>query len=50
MKAIRNIVCGLCVALMVWVFASWCDIIADNSKPNPVHSDYNFFVLLTENT
>ena len=36
------------VLLMVWLVASWVDVVADNCQPNPVHSQYNAFVVLTE--
>lgn len=48
MKIAKYVICGLSLALMVWVFASWCDIVADNTQPNPVHSDYNFFNVILE--
>lgn len=48
MKIAKYVICGLSLALMVWVFASWCDIVADNTQPNPVHSEYNFFNVILE--
>lgn len=36
------------VLFVVWLFASWADIVWDNCSPNPVHSEYNAFVMLTE--
>lgn len=48
MKAIQKTICGLCVILMVWVLASFCDIVADNNYANPVHSEYNFFNVILE--
>ena len=48
MKALKYIGCGLCAALLLWAFISWCDIVADNCKPNPQHSEYNMFVLMTK--
>ena len=47
-KTIKIIVYTVCVALMLWFFLSWCDIVADNTKPNPVHHPYNIFVLMTQ--
>lgn len=35
----------ICIVLLLWVAVSFCDVVADNSKPNPVHSNYNFFML-----
>jgi hypothetical protein len=31
--------------LMVWMLWSWADIVADNADDNPVHSEYNFFIV-----
>ena len=36
------------IAFMVWVGASFIDIIADNCSLNPVHNNYNFFIKLVE--
>ena len=36
------------IAFMVWIGASFIDIIADNSTLNPIHSNYNFFNILVE--
>lgn len=38
---------GILVAFFLWVGVSWVDVITDNNKPNPNHSNYNFFVVLT---
>ena len=35
-------------AFLLWVGASWVDIIADNTEPNPVHRTDNIFVFLTQ--
>lgn len=48
MRLISRIGCGLCAAALLWAFISWCDIVADNCKPNPQHSEYNLFVLMTK--
>lgn len=40
---------ALNLALILWFVASWFDIIADNTKPNPQHYDWNFFVVAYEN-
>lgn len=48
-KAIVNLYLVLCVLFGIWFVASWADIIADNCAPNPVHSEYNLFVMMTEN-
>lgn len=36
------------IAFMIWVGASFIDIIADNCAPNPVHHSLNFFNVLVE--
>lgn len=41
-----NIICALGAVFLLWCAFSFCDIIADNNKPDPVHSDYNIFVLI----
>ena len=48
MKKLGNVICGLSVLFILWGFLSWCDIVADNCDPNPVHSQYNLFVVMTE--
>ena len=49
MKIIAGVYLTACVLFGAWAFASWCDIVADNTQPNPVHSEYNLFVMMTEN-
>ena len=36
------------IAFIVWIGASFIDIIADNCSLNPVHNTYNFFNVLVE--
>lgn len=48
-KAIVTIICAINILFGAWAFASWCDVVADNCDPNPVHSEYNLFVMMTEN-
>lgn len=45
-KAFKIIGYGLCIVFMAWLLLSWVDIVADNSTPNPHHSEYNAFVLM----
>lgn len=47
-KAFKAIGYGLCIVFMAWFLLSWTDIVADNSMPNPHHSEYNAFVLMTK--
>ena len=42
-KVFKALVAGAFVLLMVWVCASWMDIVEDNCYPNPEHSENNFF-------
>lgn len=46
-KLMKSIICVILVVLAVWFVASWIDIVADNTQPNPQHSKYNMFVLMT---
>lgn len=48
MKIVKGIVYAVSIALAIWFVASWADIVADNCEPNPVHSKYNMFVLMTK--
>jgi hypothetical protein len=31
-----------------WAIGSYIDIVVDNHTPNPQHSEYNLFVMMTE--
>lgn len=33
----------LVVVIAAWMLTSYADIVADNSYPNPTHSESNFF-------
>ena len=48
MRLISRMGCGLCAAFLLWAVLSWADIVADNCEPNPQHSEYNLFVLMTK--
>lgn len=49
MRKALKVVLGVCYAVVIiWFIASWVDIVADNSEPNPQHSEYNAFVLMTK--
>lgn len=48
MRLIERIGCGLCAAVLLWAVLSWADIVEDNCEPNPQHSEYNLFVLMTK--
>lgn len=47
MKKLSLILAGICCAFLLWVGVSWLDVITDNLEPEPRHSEYNFFVVLT---
>ena len=44
----RRIAAGIGAALLLWVAASYLDIISDNIAPEPKHADINAFVILAE--
>lgn len=48
MKTLKYIGGGLMAVLLIWMLVSWADIVADNNYPNPQHSEYNMFVLMTK--
>lgn len=48
MKIAERIYYIVLMLFFLWVFLSFCDIIADNITPNPTHSIYNFFVVITK--
>ena len=47
-KALIIISWIITIAFIVWIGASFIDIIADDCTFNPVHSNYNFFNVLVE--
>lgn len=47
MEKLTTIITCICCAFLLWVGVSWVDVIADNNAPDPTHSNYNFFVVLT---
>lgn len=47
-KVVKGIIYTVGILIFVWFIASWADIVADNSKPNPQHHPYNMFVLMTK--
>ncbi len=36
----------LCLALVVWLGASWLEVIQNNMTTNYLYSDYNFFIVV----
>ena len=49
MKTITTIIYTISILFCIWFAASWIDIVSDNCNLNPVHSEYNLFVMMTEN-
>lgn len=47
-KYLYYIYIAIAVALFAWIAVSFVDIAADNTAIRPLHSDYNFFVMLLE--
>lgn len=47
-KIIKVAAMLISVNFIAWFILSWVDIVADNCEPNPVHSKYNMFVLMTK--
>ena len=48
-KVLTTVMCIANILFIVWFAWSWADIVADNCQPNPVHSEYNLFVIMVEN-
>lgn len=48
MDKIGNIFSGIMIVFLLWVCVSWVDVVTDNLKPEPRHSDINFFVVITD--
>lgn len=46
-KVVKGIVYAVGVLFIAWFVLSWADIVADNTEPNPQHSEYNMFVIMT---
>lgn len=47
MDKIGNIFAGIAFAFLLWIAVSWVDVVSDNLKPAPEHSNINFFVIMT---
>lgn len=45
-KMISALMYTVSILLVVWFVWSWADVIADNGQPNPIHSEYNLFVMM----
>lgn len=45
-KRIKKIAVGIAVAVNVWAFASWVDVVVANCKPGAVEAAWNMFRLL----
>ena len=47
-KTLTYALCVIPFLLTLWFACSWLDIVSDNCKPNPTHSENNFFIVTTE--
>lgn len=47
-KVIEYILCGTLISFLLWVFASWIDIVLHNLDPNSTYQSWNLFVILTK--
>jgi hypothetical protein len=48
MTKIAYVFAGLAAAFLVWIAASYIDVISDNITAEPKHSNLNAFVLLLD--
>lgn len=48
MTKLSYILAGLAAAFLVWIAASYIDVISDNITAEPQHSNLNAFVLLLD--
>lgn len=47
-KVARVTLYSVCMVVLLWFFLSWLDIVWDNCEPNPHHSEYNAFAIMTK--
>lgn len=54
MDMIKNVVgkfiLFLCLVFIIWIIASYMEIVSKNLVKNPTYNNYNAFVVLMENT
>jgi hypothetical protein len=48
MKTAQRLAAGLVAAFLVWIAASYIDVVSDNITAAPQHSNLNAFVLLLD--
>lgn len=48
MKAIRSITRATMLLCVLWLFASWAEVVCKNTQAEPQYNKYNAFVLLTQ--
>lgn len=48
LKTLYIIFVAAAVLFCVWFVVSWVDIVADNNSGNPVHHEYNLFMMITK--
>lgn len=49
MKKIKYLIIAIILLFIAWTIISYIDIISDNCHPNPKHSKYNLFTIVTNN-
>lgn len=48
MKTAQRIAAGMLAAFLLWIAASYIDVVSDNITDSPKHSNLNAFVLLLD--
>lgn len=50
LKRFGNIVLyTICIALLIWLFASWADVVANNMDDAPQYHSWNIFERMSSN-
>jgi hypothetical protein len=48
MKVLKFAYCAVMILFIMWFAVSWFDIVADNYMTNPVHYQWNMFLVMKE--
>ena len=43
---LKGLIVGACLAVEIWAFVSWIDIVLHNTRPDPIYQAWNLFTLL----
>jgi hypothetical protein len=46
MKVLKISYCAIMILFIMWFAVSWVDIVADNCSMNPVHYQWNMFLVM----